>query len=194
MSHDPIVNFIGGTWQAASSGRKTLNHNPATGELLGEVTASGPEEVEQAVAAARAALPAWRSLPAPKRGEILWRAADLLRRRKAELARALTMEEGKSLTDAGGEVHRAANCLEFAAGEGRRMHGQVIPSELPSNMIYTRRVPLGVVALVTPWNFPVAIPVWKAAAALICGNTVVLKPASATPWSAQLITDRKSVV
>ena len=189
MSHDPIVNFIGGTWQAASSGRKTLNHNPATGELLGEVTASGPEEVEQAVAAARAALPAWRSLPAPKRGEILWRAAELMRRRKAELARALTMEEGKSLTDAGGEVHRAANCLEFAAGEGRRMHGQVIPSELPSNMIYTRRVPLGVVALVTPWNFPVAIPVWKAAAALICGNTVVLKPASATPWSAQLITE-----
>lgn len=122
MSHDPIVNFIGGTWQAASSGRKTLNHDPATGELLGEVTASGPEEVEQAVAAARAALPAWRSLH-PSAARSLWRAADLLRRRKAELARALTMEEGKSLTDAGGEVHRAANCLEFAAGEGRRMHG-----------------------------------------------------------------------
>ncbi len=189
MSHPLISNFIGGQWREAASGRKTQNYNPATGELLGEVTASGLEDVEAAVAAAKAALPAWKSLPAPKRGEILWRAADLMRRRKDELARALTMEEGKSLTDAGGEVHRAANCLEFAAGEGRRMHGQVIPSELPNNMIYTRRIPLGVVALVTPWNFPVAIPVWKAAAALICGNTVVLKPASATPWCAKLISD-----
>ena len=189
MSHPLICNFISGQWREAASGQKTANHSPATGELLGEVTASGVEDVEAAVAGARAALPAWRSLPAPKRGEILWRAADILRRRKDEVARALTQEEGKSLTDAGGEVHRAANCLEFAAGEGRRMHGQVIPSELPNNMIYTRRIPLGVVALVTPWNFPVAIPVWKAAAALICGNTVVLKPASATPWCAKLITD-----
>lgn len=145
MSHQPIWNFIGGAYKAAASGLTSHNSNPATGERLGEVTASGVEEVEAAVAAARAALPAWKSLPSPKRGEILWRAADIMRRRKDELSRALTMEEGKSLTDAGGEVHRAANCLEFAAGEGRRMHGQVIPSELGNNMIYTRRIPLGVV-------------------------------------------------
>ena len=109
-------------------------------------------------AARIAALPGWRSLPAPRRGEILFRAAALLRQRKDEVARALTQEEGKSLGDAGGEVQRAINCLEFSAGEGRRSFGQTIPSELPSNLIYTRRIPLGVVALVTPWNVPLAIP------------------------------------
>lgn len=189
MSHELICNFIGGAYRPSAPGHVTQNVNPATGEVLGQVAASSLEEVEAAVSAAHAAFPAWRALPSPKRGDILLRAADLLRRRKDEFARALTLEEGKSLADAGGEVHRAANCLEFAAAEGRRMHGQVIPSELPNNLIYTRRIPLGVVALVTPWNFPVAIPIWKAAAALICGNTCVLKPASATPWCAHLITD-----
>ncbi len=186
---DLIRNYIGGTWQAAASGRTQDNLNPASGAVLGKVVASGADEVAAAVSAAKAALPEWRSLPAPRRGEILFRAAGILRRRKDEVARALTLEEGKSLADAGGEVQRAINCMEFSAGEGRRSFGQVIPSELPSNLIYTRRIPLGVVALVTPWNFPVAIPVWKAAAALVCGNTIVLKPASSTPWCAQLITE-----
>lgn len=189
MTHDTIQNYVGGVFRASATGRVTRNLNPATGELLGQVTSSSVEEVAACVDQAHAAYPAWRATPAPKRADILWKAAELVRRRKDELARALTLEEGKSFSDASGEVHRAANCLEFAAGEGRRMHGQVIPSELPSNLIYTRRIPLGVVALVTPWNFPVAIPVWKAAAALLCGNTVILKPASATPWCAQLITE-----
>jgi aldehyde dehydrogenase (NAD+) len=189
MNMDLIRNYIGGQWQAAASGRTQDNLNPASGAVLGQVVASGAGEVAAAVQAAKAALPEWRSLPAPRRGEILFRAAGILRRRKDEVARALTQEEGKSLSDAGGEVQRAINCMEFSAGEGRRSFGQVIPSELPSNLIYTRRIPLGVVALVTPWNFPVAIPVWKAAAALVCGNTIVLKPASSTPWCAQLITE-----
>lgn len=184
-----IRNFIGGAWHTPDSGRSQDNINPATGESIGRVVVSSANEVNSAVAAAKKALPAWRGLPAPKRGEILFRAAGILRRRKDEVARALTLEEGKSLSDAGGEVQRSINCIEFSAGEGRRMFGQTIPSELPNNLIYTRRVPLGVVALITPWNFPVAIPVWKAAAALICGNTVVHKPASITPWSAQLIAE-----
>ncbi|MFO0578208.1 MAG: aldehyde dehydrogenase family protein [Polyangia bacterium] len=182
-------NFIGGQFLSAASGKSAPSTNPATGEVIGLAAQSGPAEVAQAVAAAKAALPAWRGLPAPKRGEILYRAATILRRRKDEVARALTQEEGKSLADATGEVLRAANCLEFSAGEGRRQFGQVIPSELPNNLIYTRRIPLGVVALITPWNFPVAIPLWKAAAALVCGNTLILKPASSTPWCAHLITE-----
>ena len=186
---DLIRNFIGGKFVAAQSGRTQPNINPANGESLGEVTSSGVGEVTAAVAAAKAAAHGWRTMTAPRRGEILFRAAAILRRRKDEVARTLSLEEGKSLADAGGEVQRAINCIEFSAGEGRRGFGQVIPSELPSNLIYTRRIPLGVVALVTPWNFPVAIPMWKAAAALVCGNTLVLKPASSTPWCAQLMTE-----
>jgi aldehyde dehydrogenase (NAD+) len=186
---DLIRNYIDGAWTAPQGGRTIPNLNPASGQVLGEVVSSGVAEVQAAVAAAKAALPGWRATPAPKRGEILLRAATLVRQRKGDLARALTMEEGKSLADAGGEVARAGNCLEFSAGEGRRMFGQTIPSELPYNVIYTQREPLGVVALITPWNFPLAIPAWKAAAALICGNTVVFKPASVTPRCAQLLTE-----
>ncbi len=189
MTTELIANYIGGAWQIPTSGRTQDNINPATGGSIGQVVVSGPAEVEAAVAAARAAAPAWRALPAPKRGEILFRAATILRQRKDEVARGLTLEEGKSLADAGGEVQRAINCFEFSAGEGRRMFGQTIPSELPSNFIYTRRVPLGVVGLITPWNFPLAIPVWKAAAALVCGNTVVHKPASITPWCAKILAE-----
>ena len=185
---DVIRNYIGGAWQPAG-GAVLPNINPATGETVGHAVHSGAAEAKAAVAAAHAAFPAWRALPAPKRGEILFRAAALLRARKEEFTRVLTMEEGKSLTDAGGEVQRAINCIEFSAGEGRRMFGQTIPSELPHNVIYTQREPLGVVVLITPWNFPVAIPAWKAAAALICGNTVVLKPAEATPLCAHLLTE-----
>jgi aldehyde dehydrogenase (NAD+) len=189
MTDNLIRNYIGGAWQTPASGRTQDNINPATGESLGQVVVSGVAEVTAAVAAAKAAAPAWRTLPAPKRGEILFRAAGLLRQRKDEAARALTQEEGKSFSDASGEVQRAINCMEFSAGEGRRMFGQTIPSELPNNFIYTRRVPLGVVGLITPWNFPLAIPVWKAAAALVCGNTIVHKPASITPWCAKILAE-----
>jgi alpha-ketoglutaric semialdehyde dehydrogenase len=189
ISMELIKNHIGGAWSEPGSGRTADNIDPATGEAIGKVVLSGTAEAEAAVAAARAAFPAWRALPAPKRGEILFRAATILRSRKDEVARALSREEGKSLADATGEVLRAGNCLEFSAGEGRRMFGQTIPSELPHNVIYTQRVPLGVVALVTPWNFPLAIPAWKAAAALVCGNTIVFKPASITPHCAQLLTE-----
>ena len=110
-------------------------------------------------------------------------------RRKDELARALTLEEGKTLGESLGEVQKAINNLEFQAGEGRRFNGETVPSELPSTFCWTQREPLGVVALVTPWNFPVAIPIWKLAPALVCGNTVVLKPASITPWTAKIIAE-----
>ncbi len=185
--HELIKNFIDGEWVGAA---KTIkNINPATGESLGEVVASGKAEAEQAIAAAKRAFPAWRRTPAPRRGEILVRAAVEMARRKDELARALTLEEGKTLGESAGEIQRAINNLEFQAGEGRRFNGETVPSELPSTFCWTQREPLGVVALVTPWNFPVAIPIWKLAPALVCGNTVVLKPASITPWTAKLIAE-----
>lgn len=187
--HKLIQNYIDGAWVPAASGKVQENINPATGTSLGQVVSSGPGEVMAAVAAAAAAAHDWRMLPGPKRGEILFRAQHLMQKRKDELARALSLEEGKSLADATGEIQRSINCFEFSAGEGRRLFGQTIGSELSNNLIYTRRVPLGVVALITPWNFPFAIPAWKAAAALVAGNTVVFKPASITPWSAQLLTE-----
>src|SRR5439155_10791781 len=143
----------------------------------------------RAIAAAKRALPAWRRTPAPRRGELLARAAIEMAKRKDELARALTLEEGKTLGESLGEVQKAINNLEFQAGEGRRLNGETVPSELPSTFCWTQREPLGVVALVTPWNFPVAIPVWKLAPALVTGNTVVLKPASITPWCAKIIAE-----
>jgi aldehyde dehydrogenase (NAD+) len=185
--HELIGNLINGEWQPARSGRTQKNVNPANGETLGEVVVSGREDVEAAVSAAKAALPAWRRTPAPRRGEILARAAVEMIRRKDELARALTLEEGKTLGESGGEVQKAINVLEFQSGEGRRLNGETVPSELPSTFCWTQREPLGVVGLITPWNFPVAIPIWKLAPALVCGNTVVLKPASITPWTAKLI-------
>ena len=189
-SHELIKNYIGGEWISPKSGTKTLkNINPATLESIGEVVVSGREDAEAAVAAAKAAYPGWKRTTAPKRGAILAKAADEMLRRKDELARALTLEEGKTLTEAGGEVQRAINCIEFSAGEGRRLNGETIPSELPANFCWTQREPLGVVALVTPWNFPVAIPAWKLGPALVAGNTVVLKPASITPWCAKILAE-----
>jgi len=187
--HELIGNYIAGEWKPARSGKTARNVNPATGESLGEVTVSGREDAEAAIAAARAAFPAWRAMPAPKRGEILARAALEMARRKDELARALTLEEGKTLSESAGEVQKAINNLEFQSGEGRRLNGETVPSELPSTFCWTQREPLGVVALVTPWNFPVAIPVWKLGPALITGNTVVLKPATITPWTAKIIVE-----
>src|SRR4051794_22010660 len=183
--HDLICNLINGEWVRAQKTQKNLN--PANGEAIGEVVVSGREEAMAAVAAAKAALPAWKKTPAPRRAEILAKAALEMARRKEELARALTSEEGKSYGESLGEVQKAINNIEFQSGEGRRLNGETVPSELPSTFCWTQREALGVVALVTPWNFPVAIPVWKLCPALVCGNTVVLKPASITPWTAKII-------
>jgi aldehyde dehydrogenase (NAD+) len=177
-------NYIGGEWVAAGDGRTVENHDPATGELLGHFPRSGQADVDRAVAAAKAAFAGWRRTPAPKRGEILYRVGALLAERKEEIARILTSEMGKVLVEARGDVQEAIDMAYYMAGEGRRLFGAIVPSELPNKAAYGVRDPLGVVACVTPWNFPTAIPSWKSMAALIAGNTVVLKPATDTPHSA----------
>jgi acyl-CoA reductase-like NAD-dependent aldehyde dehydrogenase len=178
-------NYVGGKWVPTSTGLTYSIVNPAdTTQLLGYFQHSGVDDARHAVEAARSAFELWRSTPAPKRGEILYRAWSLMKDRAEDFARSITTEEGKPLPDARGEVKRSLNVLEYMAGEGRRLFGDVIPSELEKNLIFTYRRPLGVVAVVTPWNFPVSIPVWKIAPALVSGNTVVFKPASITPLCA----------
>ena len=175
-------NFINGRWVESRSGQTIERRNPAN---LQEVTSVAPlstrEEVREAIAAAKAAFPAWRDTPAPVRGKMLARAAALMEKQKDALARTLCREEGKTLKESLVEVQRSINILEFTAGEGRRMGGETIPSELAKNVAYTIKQPLGVVGAITPWNFPIAIPAWKVAPALVAGNTVVLKPAELTP-------------
>jgi aldehyde dehydrogenase (NAD+) len=181
-------NHIGGEWVASRSTRSVPNLNPAdTREVLGQVPLSTPEEANDAVAAAREAFPAWRDTPAPARGRILYKAWMLMDQEKEELARRLTREEGKTYKEALGEIQRTINILEYVAAEGRRLGGETLPSELPRNFCYTVRQPLGVVACITPWNFPVAIPCWKIAPALVSGNTVVFKPATLTPDTASAV-------
>src|SRR3954471_5663472 len=183
-------NFINGQWADSASQKTTDNVNPAeTDDIIGTVRLSTREEARSAVESAAEAFRAWRSTPAPTRGRIVARAARLMEENKEELARLLTREEGKTVSEARGELQRAINVAEFCAGESRRMNGETIPSELPSNFAYTIRQPHGVVAVVTPWNFPVAIPVWKLAPALVAGNTVVFKPATNTPATAVRITE-----
>jgi acyl-CoA reductase-like NAD-dependent aldehyde dehydrogenase len=183
-------NFINGQWVDSASGKTFERRNPAN---LSEVTSVSPlstrAEISAAVAAARAAFPGWRDTPAPVRGKIILRAAALMEKRKEELARILTHEEGKIYKESLVEVQRSINILEFLAGEGRRMGGETIPSENKRNFAYTIKQPLGVVGAITPWNFPVAIPVWKIAPALVTGNTVVLKPAEVTPLCAAKIVE-----
>src|SRR5437867_11559256 len=180
-----VRNFIRGEWISKREGREIEVRNPADqDELLGKGILASAREAEAAIAAASEALPAWARMPAPKRGEIVERAADLLRAEQEEVARLLTREEGKTLADAKGEIYRAYNVLNYTAGQSRRMGGMTIPSELPRNFAYTMRQPLGVVALITPWNFPICIPAWKIAPALVAGNTVIFKPSSTTPLTA----------
>ncbi len=177
-------NFIDGAWLPARSGRTFENLNPAdTSDLIGSFADSGPEDVEAAVAAARAAFPKWRAMPAPKRGEILYRAAEILLRRKSEFSRDMTREMGKVLAETGGDVQEAIDMTYYMAGEGRRQFGQTTPSEMPDKFQMSVRQPVGVAGLITPWNFPMAIPSWKMMPALILGNTVVVKPATDTPLS-----------
>lgn len=184
------MNYIYGTFVPSESGKTFERRNPAdTRDLVGEYADSRAEDVQKAVDAARDALPAWRKLSPDARAQFLFRAADLLQARKDAVAAALTREEGKSLVEAGGETGRGVVLLRYYAGEGLRVGGDVIPSANPNTLFYTERVPLGVVGLITPWNFPIAIPLWKAAPALIYGNTVVLKPSDLSPQTAQMIAE-----
>ncbi|MDG6928601.1 MAG: aldehyde dehydrogenase family protein [Nitrososphaerota archaeon] len=186
QSHvETFHNFVGGRWVPSAAGETYELHDPAdASEAIGRFQGSGVEDARAAIAAAQEAFAAWRSTPAPQRGQALFRAWSLMKERVEEFARTITKEEGKPIADARGEVKRALNVLEFTAGEGRRLLGDTIPSELPKTLIYTQRRPLGVTAVITPWNFPLAIPVWKVAPALVSGNTVVFKPASSTPLTA----------
>jgi alpha-ketoglutaric semialdehyde dehydrogenase len=178
-------NFIGGEWVDAASGETFESTNPATGEVLGTFARSGAEDVERAVEAAKAAFESWRLVPAPKRGEILYRFAHVLEREKDALTDLMTREMGKVRAEAGGDVQEAIDMTYYMAGEGRRLWGQTTPSELPDKFNMSIRQPVGVVGAITPWNFPIAIPSWKLAPALVCGNTVVLKPAEDTPLLAE---------
>jgi aldehyde dehydrogenase (NAD+) len=180
-----ISNFIGGQWVPPSTGEHGESLNPAQiSDVITRYPLSGREDVNRAVAAAAKAYPAWRRLPAPRRGEILFRAAEILHQHKDELGKMVTREMGKVLPEGLGDVQEAIDMAYFMAGEGRRLVGETVPSELPSKDAKSIRVPHGVFALITPWNFPVAIPSWKIFAALICGNTVVFKPSSDTPFCA----------
>lgn len=177
-------NFVGGEWVPAGSKKTFENRNPAdTSQVVGVFADSGAEDVERAVAAAREAYPGWRALPAPKRGEILFRAAELLVRRKEDLARDMTREMGKILDETRGDVQEAIDMTYYMAGEGRRQFGQTTPSEMPDKFQMSVRQPVGIAGLITPWNFPIAIPSWKMMPALVLGNTVVIKPATDTPLS-----------
>jgi aldehyde dehydrogenase (NAD+) len=175
-------NYIGGEWVAAKSGLTYRDTNPAdTREVVAEYPLSDQTDTRAAVAAAQRGFPAWSALTAVARGRILSKASQILESRKGELAELLTREEGKTLAEATGEVQRAIDIFRFFGGLSYTLGGQTLPHDLPGNLLYTRREPLGVVALITPWNFPVAIPAWKMAPALVCGNTVVIKPASQAP-------------
>jgi len=177
-------NFINGEWVAPRSGKTHLNHNPAnTEEIIGEFPLSTQADVDAAVSAAREAYKTWRLVPAPKRAEILFRVAELLVKRKEEFSRDMTREMGKILAETRGDVQEAIDMIYYMAGEGRRLFGQTTPSELPNKFAMSVRQPIGVCGMITPWNFPMAIPSWKMMPALVCGNTVVLKPAEDTPLS-----------
>ena len=182
--------YIEGRWYHPTSDRLVRNLNPADpADVIAEFPAAGAADAERAIAAAQAAYPAWRETPAPERGRILWRAANIARRRAEEIAQTMTREEGKIIREARGEVTRGIAVLEYYAGAGFRIAGKTLPAEARDTFTYTIRRPLGVVGLITPWNFPWAIPAWKSAPALVAGNTVVLKPAELTPATAALLAD-----
>ncbi|MEX0802146.1 MAG: aldehyde dehydrogenase family protein [Candidatus Binatia bacterium] len=182
---DLFKNYIDGKWVAAKSKNTFENRSPANrNDLIGLFPVSGPGDVDAAVTAAKTAFAKWRLVPAPKRGELLYRVGDLLRSRKEEIARIMTREMGKVLKETRGDVQEGIDTAFYVAGEGRRLFGATTPSELPDKFAMSVRAPVGVCALITPWNFPMAIPTWKMFPALICGNTVVLKPAEDTPHTA----------
>src|SRR6201998_3883668 len=171
-------NFINGEWVESRSAKAYENRNPAnTDELVGMFVSSTSEDVDAAVDAARQAYKSWRLVPAPKRAEILFRAAELLVQRKEDFAKDMTREMGKVLTETRGDVQEAIDMAYYMAGEGRRRCAQTTPSELPNKFAMGARQSIGVCGMITPWNFPMAIPAWKMMPALVSGNTVVIKPA-----------------
>lgn len=178
-------NYINGTWTPSGTKQTFSSVNPAKpSQTLGRFQESDENDARDAIEAAEDAFPRWSGTPAPKRGELLLKAAGLLRKDKERLARLVTTEMGKVLSEARGDVQEAIDIFEYMAGEGRRLFGHTTPSELPDKFCMTLRRPVGVVGLITPWNFPTAIPAWKLAPALVCGNTIVIKPASDTPLCA----------
>ncbi|MGH9777748.1 MAG: aldehyde dehydrogenase family protein, partial [Candidatus Acidiferrales bacterium] len=177
-------NFINGEWVKSRSEGKLPRLNPADfDDIVGIAPLSTREEMREAVAAAKKAFAAWHDTPAPVRGRYVVQAARLMADEKDQLARLMSREEGKTVGEAAGEIVRTINILEYSAGDARRLTGETLPSELPKNIVYTIRQPLGIVGLITPWNFPIAVPVWKIAPALVCGNTVVWKPSELTPFT-----------
>jgi aldehyde dehydrogenase (NAD+) len=185
--------YINGEWMPSESGKWFETKNPTTGEALARFPQGTRGDVIRAIDAAETAFPAWKKFPPPKRGEILLRAARIMRERKDELGALVTTEMGKVIAEGRGDVQESIDFLEYIAGEGRRLLGETTPSELPNKFCMTVRQPLGVVGCITPWNFPTAIPTWKIGAALISGNTIVFKPASLTPLCvarlAEILTD-----
>lgn len=187
---EAFKNLINGRWVESKTGKTLESRNPANiEEAVGTVPASSKEDIDDAVKAARKAFPSWRLTPAPKRGEILFRAAEILLKKKDELGRLVTREMGKILPEGLGDVQEAIDMAYYMAGEGRRLSGETVPSELPSKDCKSVRVPIGVFALITPWNFPTAIPAWKLLPAIVSGNTVVFKPSSYTPVCATKIVE-----
>lgn len=183
-SANTFPNYINGQWQPSRSGEWIENTNPAdTRDIIGRFPRSTAADVDEAVAAARAAFDGWRRTPAPRRAEILFRVGEILIRDKQKYTADMTREMGKVLKEAGGDVQEAIDCTYYTAGEGRRLHGFTTPAEMPNKFAACVRQPVGLCGLITPWNFPMAIPSWKLMPALVCGNTVVIKPAEDTPLS-----------
>ena len=183
-------NFINGKWVDAKSGQTFEDRNPANwDEVVGTFPKSGKEDVEEAVKAARAAFEKWRLVPAPHRGNILKKVGDLMVARKEEIASTMTREMGKVLVETRGDVQEGIDTAYYAASEGRRLFGHTVPSELPNKFNMAIRVPIGVAGIITPWNFPMAIPTWKIFPAILCGNTVVFKPAHDTPATATMLVE-----
>lgn len=182
--------YINGKWIQPNSKEVIKNINPAdTNDVIAEFPAAQADDAVRAIEAAKAAFPEWKRMPGPERGRVLWRAANIARARADEIARVMTREEGKIFKEAKGEVLKGISVLEYYAGDGYRMHGKTLPSEIRDVFTYTIRRPLGVVGLISPWNFPWAIPVWKSAPALVSGNTVVFKPSGVTPATASLLAE-----
>jgi aldehyde dehydrogenase (NAD+) len=183
-------NFIAGKWVAPSTGRYIENRNPAdTSDLIGCFPDSGPEDVDAAVRSARSGFEAWSRTPAPVRGDVLRRVGDLLVARKAEIAETMTREMGKVVAETGGDVQEGIDTAYYAATEGRRLFGHTVPSELRSKWAMSMRRPIGVAGLITPFNFPLAIPTWKAFPALLCGNAVILKPSEDVPLTSTILVE-----
>jgi len=177
-------NYVGGAWIESATGNTFQNVNPAhKEEVVSEFQNSSKVDIDRAVEIAHDSFRMWKSMPAPKRGEIMFRAALILVRDKECIATQMTQEMGKPLAETRGDVQEAIDMAYYAAGEGRRMAGEVVPSELNKKWCMSKKEPIGVIGAITPWNFPIAIPSWKAFPALVAGNTMVIKPAEDTPWS-----------